>query len=90
MHSKMSARHARGMWVSTLAFLVVYSLLVPIGIYARNIFPAGMEDTDRIVPALLSGGDIFSPAVAAFLLVAMVASCHVFSGQCAAGDCLDL
>ncbi len=64
----------RGMWISTLAFLVVYSLLVPIGIYARNIFPTGMEDTDRIVPALLSGGDIFSPAVAAFLLVAMVAA----------------
>ncbi|MCH7490586.1 MAG: hypothetical protein IID05_07810, partial [Gemmatimonadetes bacterium] len=64
----------RGMWVSTLAFLVVYSMLVPIGIYARNIFPTGMEDTDRIVPALLSGGDIFSPAVAAFLLVAMVAA----------------
>ena len=40
----------RGMWISTLAFLVVYSLLVPIGIYARNIFPTGMEDTDRIVP----------------------------------------
>ena len=49
----------RGMWVSTLAFLVVYSLLVPIGIYARRIFPTGMEDTDRIVPALLSGGTSF-------------------------------
>jgi len=64
----------QGMWVSTLAFLVVYSLLVPIGLYARNIFPTGMEDTDRIVPALLTAGDIFSPAVAAFLLVAMVAA----------------
>ena len=64
----------RGMWISTLAFLFVYSLLVPIGLYTRNIFPDGVEDTDRIVPALLSGGDIFHPAVGAFLLVAMLAA----------------
>ena len=64
----------RGMWVSTLAFLFVYALLVPIGLYSRRIFPTGMEDTDRIVPALLAGGDLFSPAVAAFLMVAMIAA----------------
>ena len=64
----------RGMWISTLAFIFVYSLLVPIGLYTRNIFPDGVEDTDRIVPALLSGGDIFHPAVGAFLLVAMLAA----------------
>ena len=64
----------RGMWVSTLAFLFVYSLLVPIGLYSRRIFPDGMEDTDRIVPALLAGGDLFSPAVGAFLMVAMISA----------------
>jgi SSS family transporter len=64
----------RGMWVSTLAFLFVYSLLVPIGIYSRNIFPEGITDTDRIVPALLNEGNIFPPVVGAFLLVAMVAA----------------
>lgn len=64
----------RGMWVSTLSFLLVYSLLVPIGIYARRIFPTGMTDTDQIVPALLSSGGVFHPAVSAFLLVAMVAA----------------
>ena len=64
----------QGMWVSTLAFLFVYSLLVPIGIYSRNIFPEGIADTDRIVPALLGEANIFPPVVAAFLLVAMVAA----------------
>ena len=64
----------RAMWISTLAFLFVYSLLVPIGLYTRNIFPDGVEDTDRIIPALLSGGDIFHPAVGAFLLLAMLAA----------------
>lgn len=63
----------RGMWVSTLAFLFVYSLLLPIGLYARNILPGGIEETDLVVPTLLTGG-VFHPAVSAFLLVAMVAA----------------
>ena len=64
----------QGMWVSTLAFLLVYSLLLPIGIYARNILPAGISDTDRIIPRLLSEGTVFHPALGAFLLLAMIAA----------------
>ena len=64
----------QGMWVSTLAFLLVYSLLLPIGIYARNILPAGVSDTDRIIPRLLSEGTVFHPALGAFLLLAMIAA----------------
>lgn len=64
----------RGMWVSTLAFLFVYSLLLPIGLFARRIVPTGIDDTDLVVPTLLSGGDVFGPGVGAFLLVAMVAA----------------
>jgi SSS family transporter len=64
----------RGTVVSTLAFLVVYSLLVPIGIYARNIMPSGVTDTDTIVPSLLSGGAVFNPLASAFLLVALMAA----------------
>lgn len=64
----------RGMWVSTLLFLLVYSLIVPIGIYARRILPAGISDTDRIIPALLSDVTVFHPALSAFLLLAMVAA----------------
>jgi len=63
-----------GKWVSVLTFVFVYTLLVPIGIFARNIFPDGIADTDLIVPALLSDSSIFHPSVSAFLLVAMVAA----------------
>ncbi len=62
-----------GLWTSTLAFLVVYSLLLPIGLYARSIIPDGLTDTDLVVPTLL-GGAVFTPFAAAFLLVAMVAA----------------
>lgn len=61
-----------GLWVSTLTFAVVYSLLIPIGIYARRIFPTGIEDTDLVVPTLLT--ETFSQGTASFLLVAMVAA----------------
>lgn len=63
-----------GMWVSTLAFLVVYSLLLPIGLYAHRVLATPVTDTDLVVPMLLSGGNVFHPAVSAFLLVAMVAA----------------
>ncbi len=62
----------QGMWVSTLTFAGVYSLLIPIGIYARKIFPTGIEDTDLVIPTLLT--ETFSSGTAAFLLVAMVAA----------------
>ncbi len=64
----------KGAWVSTLTFAFVYTLLVPIGLFARNIFPDGLADTDLVVPELLALGGVFSPGVAAFLLVAMVAA----------------
>lgn len=61
-----------GMWVSTLTFAGVYLILIPIGIYARAIFPDGMADTDLVVPTLLT--EVFGPGTSAFLLVAMVAA----------------
>ena len=61
-----------GMWVSCITFAVVFSMLIPIGLYARNIFPGGLENTDLVVPNLLS--QVFGPGTAAFLLVAMVAA----------------
>ncbi len=70
-----SAREARtGVWISTLAFAVVYAMLAPIGMYARNVLPGGMEDTDLVVPGLLTQAGVFAPGVGAFLLVAMVAA----------------
>lgn len=64
----------RGVWISTATFAFAYTLLVPIGLYARNIFPTEIQDTDLVVPALLTAPDIFGPGAAAFLLVAMIAA----------------
>jgi SSS family transporter len=61
-----------GMIVSSLTFAVVFSLLIPIGIYARRIFPGGLEDTDLVVPNLLT--EIFGQGTGAFLMMAMVAA----------------
>ena len=61
-----------GMWVSTLTFGGVYLILIPIGIYARKIFPGGLADTDLVVPTLLT--EVFGAGTGAFLLVAMVAA----------------
>ncbi len=69
------ARAARqGLWVSLAAFAFAYSLLMPVGLYARRLFPDGTMDTDRIVPELLSGGAFFPPAIGAVLLLAMIAA----------------
>ncbi len=64
----------QGLWVSTLTFLFAYSLLLPLGMYAHHLVPAGIADTDRIIPELLSGGVVFHPAVGAFLVLAMIAA----------------
>jgi SSS family transporter len=63
-----------GVWVSTLSFAMVYALLVPVGLYARRLLPAGITDTDQVVPQLLTGAGVFGPGTAAFLLLAMVAA----------------
>lgn len=63
-----------GTWVSTASFALVYSLLVPIGLYARAVIPEGITDTDQVAPLLLTRGDVFAPGVTAFLLLAMVAA----------------
>ena len=64
----------RGGLISTLAFLLVFSLLVPVGLYARNILPSELPDTDHVVPALLASGAVFGPIVSALLVLAMVSA----------------
>lgn len=63
-----------GMIVSSVTFGAVFSLLIPVGIYARRILPGGIEDTDLVVPTLLTRPEVFGPGTGAFLLVAMVAA----------------
>ena len=64
----------KGVWVSTLAFAGVYSLLIPVGLFARVVLGEGISETDLVVPQLLSHPEVFSAGAAAFLLVAMVAA----------------
>lgn len=63
-----------GMIVSSVTFGAVFTLLIPVGIYARNILPSGIDDTDLVVPTLLTAPEVFGPGTGAFLLVAMVAA----------------
>ena len=72
LESRAAAR--KGVWVSTVAFLLVYTLLIPVGLYARNIIPGGLADTDLVVPQLLTMPEVFSAGTGAFLLLAMVAA----------------
>ena len=72
LESRAAAR--KGVWVSTAAFLLVYTLLIPVGLYARNIMPGGLADTDLVVPQLLTMPEVFSAGTGAFLLLAMVAA----------------
>ena len=68
----------KGMWVSCITFAVVFTLILPVGLYARLlpidalVSVSGTADTDLVVPALLS--EVFGPGISAFLLVAMVAA----------------
>lgn len=64
----------RGMVISTGLFLIVYSLLVPIGLYAHAVFAQPVSDTDLIVPMLIADTTIFHPVIGAVLLVAMIAA----------------
>ena len=50
-----------GRIVSTAAFLIVYSLLVPIGLYAHRIINYSLPDSDMVVPTLLADPNIFNP-----------------------------
>ncbi len=72
LESRAAAR--KGMFVSTGAFLLVYTLLIPVGLYARRILPGDLADTDLVVPGLLRAPEVFSSGASAFLLLAMVAA----------------
>lgn len=63
-----------GIWVSTGVFALAYLLLVPVGLYARTLYPTGIEDTDLVVPTLLGAEGVFGGGIGAFLLVAIVAA----------------
>ena len=63
-----------GRIVSTAAFLIVYSLLVPIGLYAHRIINYSLPDSDMVVPTLLADPNIFNPFLSSFLALSMIAA----------------
>lgn len=64
----------RGLLVSTAAFLLVYSLILPIGLFAHAILGSALADSDLVVPSLLGGAQVLPPFPAAFVLLAMLAA----------------
>ena len=62
------------MIVSTAAFLLVYSLLVPIGLYAHAVLGSGLPESDLVVPSLLGEAGIVPAFPAALIVVAMLAA----------------
>ena len=64
----------RGLVVSTLAFLCVYTMLLPIGLYAHAVIGGGLAESDLVVPTLLGEAGILPALPAAFILVAMLAA----------------
>ena len=64
----------RGLVVSTIAFLGVYTLLLPIGLYAHAVIGSGVAESDLVVPTLLGDAGILPALPAAFILVAMLAA----------------
>jgi Na+/pantothenate symporter len=65
-----------GLVTSTACFLVVFSMLAPIGLLAHRLggVLGEVRDTDEIVPALLASGELFGPLTTAFLMLAMLSA----------------
>ena len=63
-----------GLVVSTLSFLIVFSLLAPLGLYAHFVIGQGVVDTDQVIPMMLSDPAIFPPVAQAFLFLALVSA----------------
>ena len=63
-----------GLVVSTVSFLIVFSLLAPLGLYAHFVVGQGVVDTDQVIPMMLSDPAIFPPVAQAFLFLALVSA----------------
>lgn len=62
-----------GLWVAVIGIAVIMFSLFPVGLYARLLLD-GVQDTDLVIPTLVSRGDIFPIWVADFLVIAMLAA----------------
>jgi SSS family transporter len=64
----------RGMWAATATIALAYFCLLPLGLLGRAVYPAGVADTDRVVPLLLTEAGVVPPVAAAFILVVLIAA----------------
>jgi Na+/pantothenate symporter len=62
-----------GFWVSLIGITIIMFSLFPVGMYAHFLLE-GVQDTDLIVPMLVSDGNVFPGWVADFLVIAMLAA----------------
>ena len=62
-----------GFWVSLVGITIIMFSLFPVGLYARFLLD-GVQDTDLIIPTLVSDGNVFPMWVADFLVIAMLAA----------------
>jgi SSS family transporter len=62
-----------GFWVSLIGIGIIMFSLFPIGLYAHFLLD-GVQDTDLIIPMLVSDGNVFPLWVADFLVIAMLAA----------------
>ncbi|MDH3641972.1 MAG: sodium/solute symporter [Gammaproteobacteria bacterium] len=62
-----------GFWVSLIGITIIMFSLFPIGLYAHFLLD-GVQDTDLIIPTLVSDGNVFPLWVADFLVIAMLAA----------------
>ncbi|NIP14723.1 MAG: sodium/solute symporter [Pseudomonadales bacterium] len=62
-----------GTWVALGGLSVIMLCLFPVGFYAHFLLD-GVQDTDVIVPMLVSDPNVFPPWIADFLIVAMMAA----------------
>jgi SSS family transporter len=62
-----------GFWVSLVGITIIMFSLFPVGLYAHFLLD-GVQDTDLIMPILISDGNVFPLWVADFLVIAMLAA----------------
>ncbi|MBW2524877.1 MAG: hypothetical protein JRI23_11905 [Deltaproteobacteria bacterium] len=61
--------------VAPLLILITYVCLLPIGVFARALIPAGaIHDSDRVMPYLLGTAEVLGPVSSSFFLLVLLSA----------------
>jgi SSS family transporter len=61
--------------VAPLLILITYICLLPIGVFARALIPAGsISDSDQVMPYLLGTSEVLGPVLSSFFLLVLVSA----------------